>query len=146
MTDKNEQEILKIEIPVEEEETVHRVEEVDIAAELRKVGKQLAQTLQSAWESEERQRIEGEIREGVKHFSEEINKAFQEIKSGTAAQKVRTEASELGSKLDEVDLSNKARNSLAQGLSWLSEELARLAEKFTPTEKSPDDIDDGADY
>jgi hypothetical protein len=53
---------------------------------------------------------------------------------------VREEASEIKTKVEDTEVTKKARNGVAQGLSWLSQELGKLAEKFTPTEKSPDDV------
>lgn len=144
MTDQ--QEPIKIEI---EDETVAQPEKSDIADELRNLGKQFANTLDAAWNSEERQRVEGEIREGLQNFADEVSKLFNEAKESSAGQRVRTEAEKATHKVSEAELGTKAKSSLAQGLGWLSNELGRLANKFTPTEgettreKSPEDIDDG---
>ena len=135
----NQQEPLKIEIPVEEE-TAAQADQRDLTSELRNLGKQFASTLEAAWKSEERVRVEGEIREGVKQFADEVGRVLNNVRESAAAQKVREEAQDLKHKVDEAEVSKKARNGIAQGLSWLSEELGKLAQRLGPAEKSPEDI------
>ncbi len=135
-----EQEPIKIDIPVEDEQEATK-EVVDIPGELRKLGKQFADTLEAAWSSQERQRVEGEIREGMSNFAEELGKLFSEVKESSAAQRVRSEAETVKTKVNEAEMGKKAKGGLAKGLGWLSEELGKLAEKFTPAEKSPEDIE-----
>ena len=139
----NNQDPIKIDIPVEDdnETTSSSKEGVDIAGELRKLGKQFADTIEAAWSSEERQRVEGEIREGMSNFADELGKLFKDVKESSAAQRVRSEAETVKSKVDEAEVGRKAKASLAKGLGWLSEELGKLADKFTPAEKSPEDFE-----
>jgi hypothetical protein len=48
---------------------------------------------------------------------------------------VKTEATQVREKVQTSDVGNKARTGVAQGLQVLSEQLAKLAERFTPVEK-----------
>ena len=89
---------LKVEIPVEEEETVKAESQRDFGEEIKNLGKQFADTVQSAWNSEERHRVETEIRSGVKSFAAEVDKAIHEAKESQAAAKVKEEASEIKTK------------------------------------------------
>lgn len=130
---------LKVEIPVEEEEAAKADKTRDFGEELKNLGKQFADTVQSAWNSEERVRVENEIRNGVKSFVSEVDKAIHEAKESPAAAKVREEAVEMKTRLETGDLGKKTRDGLVQGLQWLSEELGKLAEQFAPAEKSPED-------
>jgi hypothetical protein len=132
------------EIPVEEEELADAVrkgtsaaEDVDVSAELRNLGRQLAETFKTAWASEERKKVEGEIRQGVKTFVDEMDKAIREVSKSSAAQKVREEAAGIKTRAESGELSQKTKANMAQGLHWLSEELEKLANQFTPTEKQP---------
>ena len=112
-------------------------EDIDVSAELKNLGRQLAETFKSAWASEERKKVEGEIRQGVKTFVDEMDKAIREVKKSPAAQKVREEAAEIKTRAETGELSQKTKANMAQGLRWLSEELEKLANQFTPTEKQP---------
>lgn len=127
---------LKIEVPVEEEEVSKAdVQNPDVTSELREFGKQFADTIRSAWNSAERQRLETELREGMRSFADEVDKAIQEIKKSPAADRVKTEAGHVREKVQSSDMGHKARSGVAQGLQVLSEQLAKLAERFTPVEK-----------
>jgi hypothetical protein len=131
---------LKVEVPVEEE-PVKENTPTDVSAELKRLGRQFAETLQTAWNSEERQRIEVEVREGVKSFVNEVDRVFQEAKQSPAAGRVREEAAEIKSRVEESDIGNKARSGFVQGLQWMSEELGKLATKFSPPEKPVDETE-----
>jgi predicted NAD-dependent protein-ADP-ribosyltransferase YbiA (DUF1768 family) len=132
------------EIPVEEETDALKGEEktADIAAELQTLGRQVAETIQKAWHSEERQRVEKEVRVGVKSFVDEIDKVIREARESQAAARIKEEASGVKSRVEQGDLSRKARSGLVQGMQWLSEELARLADKFSPADDPTDEDED----
>ena len=127
---------LKVEVSVEEEDvTKADVKNPDVTEELREFGKQFADTIRSAWNSAERQRLETELRDGMRSFADEVDKAIQEIKKSPAAERVKTEAVNVREKVEASDVGHKARSGVAQGLQVLSEQLAKLAERFTPAEK-----------
>jgi hypothetical protein len=130
---------LKIEIPVEEEPAAAKGTEADIAEELKNLGRQLADTLRTAWNSQERQKLESEIRRGVKSFADEVGKAVHEIKESPPAQRAREEASQIRTKVESGEVGHKAKSNMAQGLHWLSVELERLSKQFTPVEKDPEE-------
>jgi hypothetical protein len=131
---------LKVDIPVEEEvsKTDVQQEAVDVSAEFKQLGRQFAETIKAAWYSEERHRIETEIREGVKSFVDEVDKVIREAKDSPAIERVKDEAVQVKTKVETTDIARKARGGMAQGLQWLSEELAKLSQQFTPTEKGTD--------
>lgn len=129
---------LKAEIPVEEESTTAKPQG-DVAAEMKRLGRQFAETLQAAWNSEERQRLEEEVRQGMKSFAGEVDKVIREAKESQAADKVKEEAVHIKERVEAAELGRKARSGVVQGLQWLSEELGRLAEKFTPPAESDEE-------
>lgn len=130
------------EILVDEEptdaESLKNAEQPDFVEELRSLGRQFADTLHAAWNSQERVKFEGEVREGMKTFADEVDKAFQEIKKSPVTQKAKEEADSIKTKVETGEMGQKTRSGLAQGLNWLSEELAKLANQFTPVEKEPE--------
>ncbi len=131
------------EIPIDEDpfvpESVKNADEPDFVEELRNLGRQFADTLNSAWNSQERQKFEEEVREGMKTFADEMDKAFREIKKSPATQKAKEEVSAFKSKVETGEVGQKTMSGLAHGLNWLSEELAKLANTFTPAEKTPEE-------
>lgn len=143
------EERLKVEVPVEEEVMkvdVSDAEGIDVTSELRNLGRQMADTLQTAWDSEERQRFEKEVREGMHSFANEIDKAIQGVRESEATGRMRDEASQVATKVQSSEAGQKARDGLAKSLQWLSEELGTLSAKFTPPEKpAPDATDESSE-
>jgi hypothetical protein len=126
------------EIPVEDE-TAYKAEKVepDVVDALRNLGLQFGETVRAAWESEERRNFEAEMREGVIAFSDGAEKAFKEFMEGNTAQKVKSEASDFKTKTESTDWAQKSQVTLSRGLQSLSDELAKLANSFTPQQKEP---------
>lgn len=142
------EERLKVEVPVEEEVMkvdVSETEGVDVTGELRNLGRQMVDTLQTAWKSEERQRFEQEVREGMRSFANEIDKAIQEVRESDTTGKVKSEASQVADKVQASEAGQKAKDGFAKSLQWLSEELGSLANKFTPPEKPMPDTESSED-
>ncbi len=145
-----------IDIPVEEDiddlkddEKKKQGEEFDVIDELKNLGRQFAEALDAAWNSEERQRIEGEVREGVHSFVDEVDKVFREAKESETAEKVKKEAAGAKEKVGSSDIGQKAVGGFVMGLRWLSDELGNLADQFNApeatTEKAPEDVEPVAD-
>lgn len=140
-----EQQPLKIEIPVEDEtEPAAKAEKkaVNLSHELQNLGRQFAATLEAAWNSQERQRMEQELREGLNHFADEVSKVANDVSESPAAKKVKEEASEMKEKVEMSDIGRKSRTIFAQGLARLSEELSNLSVRLTPAESDAADADD----
>ncbi len=130
----------RLEIPVEEEPVKADTEsgiDNDIVEELKNLGRQFAETIETAWQGEERQRIESQVREGVKSFVDEVDNVIREARESDAVDKIRTEAVEMKERVETGEFSRKARSGIVQGLGWLSEELSKLADQLIPAEKSP---------
>ncbi|MDX1663115.1 MAG: hypothetical protein R3272_04930 [Candidatus Promineifilaceae bacterium] len=147
------EEAQRVEIVIEEDEIAEEktTPEADVSEALRDLGRQFAETIRSAWHSQERREMETEVREGIEHFAEEVNRVFREARESPAAKKVREEADDVRSKVERGEVSRKARMSLVDGLNWLSREMAKLAEQFDAAEeaaatapvaeKQPEDIE-----
>ncbi len=136
------EERLKIEVPIEEEVTkvdVAASESVNVSEELGRLGSQFAETLKTAWNSEERQKFEKDVREGIHSFASEIDKAIDNVKSSETTQKVSGEASQAAKNAEASDVGQKTKAGVAQGLQWLSVELSSIAEKFSAPENPSED-------
>ena len=134
---------IKLEIPVEEETNeAGKQAEPDLIEEMKNLGRQFAEALRSAWNSQERQKIETEVREGLDVFVGELDKAFKELRDSDAAQKAKQEVSQVKGKVEGAELGRKTKTAMAEGLRWLSEEFGNLANQFTPVAKEPDSSED----
>ncbi len=135
------EERLKIEIPMEEDEPAAKTESttINVAEELQRLGRQFASTLESAWSSEERQKVEGEVRAGLRSFADEVDKIIHEVKNSPATERVTTSATDAKDRVNTTEVGQKTMAGIAGGLRWLGEELGNIADHFTPPEKSPED-------
>jgi soluble cytochrome b562 len=134
---------IKLEIPVEEETNeTGKQAEPDLIEEMKNLGRQFAEALRSAWNSQERQKIETEVREGLDVFVGELDKAFKELRDSDAAQKAKQEVNQVKGKVEGAELGRKTKTAMAEGLRWLSEEFGNLANQFTPVAKEPDSGED----
>jgi soluble cytochrome b562 len=125
-------------IVIEEDEVKNASPKMDIAAEFQKLGRQFAETLQTAWDSEERKRVEKEVREGMQSFVNEVDQVIREVKASDKTEKIKSEAEELKTRVESTDIAARARQGFVQGLRWLSEGLGELANQFTPPAKGED--------
>ena len=134
----------KIEIPVEEDIDQLKADEKaskrpDLIGEFQTLGRSFAEAFESAWNSEERKRVEEEVRTGVQTFADEVDKVIREAKNSPTGERVAKEAGDMASKVESSQFGRRALEGLAQGLSWMSVEMGKLADQFAPEEKSPED-------
>jgi len=129
----------EVRIVIEEEEVAaeEKKKQPDVSEALRDLGRQFAETMQAAWNSQERRELETEVREGVQYFSEEVQRVFKEAKESPAAKRMKEEAEEVRTRVESGDVTQKARSGFVEGLHWLSRELESLAQQFSPPQKEP---------
>ena len=136
----------RIEIPVDEDIEQLKADEKapgpDLVAEFQTLGRAFAEAFESAWNSEERKRVEEEVRAGVQSFASEVDKVIREAKSSPTSKRMKDEAGEMANKVEGSDLGRRALEGIAMGLSWVSVEMGKLAEQFTPAEKAPEDVEE----
>ncbi|HET6342432.1 MAG TPA: hypothetical protein VFG78_09660 [Gemmatimonadota bacterium] len=108
--------------------------EPGIEEELRTLGRRFADVLQAAWESEERRKVESEIKDSMKRFSAEMERLLERTRESPTGERVRTKFGEAKGRAAKSEAGRRTREALAQGLHRMSEELARLAERFTPAD------------
>ena len=113
--------------------------ESGVEEELRNLGRRFADVLQAAWASEERRKVETEIKESMKRFSAEMERLVERTRESPTGERVRTKVGEARGRAAESEAARRTREALAQGLHRMSEELARLAERFTPAEQKAQD-------
>ncbi len=129
------EERLKIEIPVDEDAGGAKSEKADeILDEFKRLGRQFADTLEGIFTSEEARRVETELRAGMRTFVEEVEKAFSQAKESPTASRMKEEAAGVKDRVESGELGRKTQEGVVSGLRWLSTELEKLAEQFTPAE------------
>jgi hypothetical protein len=139
----------QIEIPVEEDIDQLKADEKasdgpDLVAEFQTLGRTFAESFEAAWNSEERKRVEEEVRAGVQTFADEVDKVIREAKNSRAGERMTKEAEEMAKQVESSEIGRRALEGIAQGLSWMSIEMGKLAEQFKPEEKSAEEPEEKA--
>lgn len=132
-----EDERLKIDIPMEDEplKSGKSTDSADIVEEFKRLGHQFAVTLEGIFNSDEAKRVETEVRAGMKSFADEVEKAFNQAKDSPAAARMKDEAAGVKERVETGEIGHKAQEGMVSGLRWLSTELEKLANQFTPADK-----------
>ena len=130
-----EQEILKIEIPVEEETPfVPDQPRPDVKAKAVEVGKTAvsatARTAKKAWDSEPRRKVTRGVARGTAKVAGKTSRFVSEKVAQAAERQARERVTAVQTRLQETDWKAEAKKGTAQGLHWLSERLSRLAAKI----------------
>jgi hypothetical protein len=139
----------QIEIPVEEDIDQLKADEKasdgpDLVAEFQTLGRTFAESFEAAWNSEERKRVEAEVRTGVQTFADEVDKVIREAKKSRAGELMTKEAEEMAKQVESSEIGRRALEGIAQGLSWMSLEMGKLAEQFKPEEKAAEEPEEKA--
>ena len=109
----------------------------NLTEQLRNLGAQFSETIEKAWNSEEREKFEANVKEGLKQFGSEVEKGINRVRENERASRAMDGTADFANRLNNSDKGLRARSAFAQGLRKLSEGLGDLAEKFSePTDSS----------
>lgn len=96
---------------------------------------QVSDTARQAWESETRRKVTGKVREGVATVATKSSQLVRDKVSEAAERQAREAVTAVQTRIKETDWKEEARQGTVRGLQWLSQQLARLADRFSPAEK-----------
>jgi hypothetical protein len=109
----------------------------DIAHELAELGKKLGEAINTAWHSEERQKIQGEIKDGLQRFSTEVDAAVKNLRESDVGEKVKSSVKQVREDVEAGKVADDLRRGTVSALRSLSEALDKMANSFTPVEDEP---------
>lgn len=151
---KPDKEILKIEIPIEEEEAQpadkdtqgHRPAVKSAAA---RAGQSVGRAARQAWQSDARKTVTGTVRKGVARGTTAVAaksaQFLHEHMVQAAEDQARQQAANLQTKVRQTDWRATAGKGAAAGLRWASTQVGKLAARLmTPPEAEETPPDDGA--
>jgi hypothetical protein len=109
-----------------------KVEGRTITDELSKLGKQMADAIKAAWESDDRKKLQAEIVDGLQRFGDEVAEALDKAGQSDTAKELRTKAEQVSSDMREKGVVEDIRKGIISGLDVLNKELGKLVEKLEP--------------
>jgi vacuolar-type H+-ATPase subunit E/Vma4 len=104
----------------------------NISDQLKELGKNLHQIVQSAWQSEERRKLQNEIEEGLKSMRESLNQAAQEFSSTPTGKTISDDVKDFQERWRSGEVQSKARSEIMDALRKVNDELQKAAQKNPP--------------
>jgi hypothetical protein len=101
----------------------------DIAEELRLLGKNLKDAVQSVWESEERKKLQDEIRAGLADLGASLNEATGDFKRSQAGQQLKEDVADFRKRVHSGEVQTKVHDELINALRLANIELSKLSSK-----------------
>lgn len=109
--------------------------------ELNRLGAKFAEAIDAAWKSEERKRLEDDLRTGVVSVAQSLETHLKEFSRREETQKVLDKAEHVAEQVRSSKVSQEIAGALAQGLRSLSEQLEKLAQDLREREKNQNPVD-----
>ncbi len=106
----------------------------DLLRQFQELGQRLATTARAAWQSEQRQDLQQEIKDGLRSVRDQLNDAVDGARSSARAQEMTDNVKEQVNRASESvrsgDFLGEVRGGLAMGLRELNEQLRRFTERL----------------
>ena len=118
----------------------------ELFEEVQKLGARFAEVIQTAWDSDERRQIEGEVRKGLAAMASGVDEGFRKLNENERARDVVDQADDvmtsMGEKVRSSQVTNDLAGNLASGLRRVSETLSKWVEEQSASDQAGDDEDD----
>jgi signal recognition particle GTPase len=101
----------------------------DIGEQLKELGKNLREALRTAWESEERRKIQQEIEAGLINLRDSLNEAASDFSKSDRGQALKEEVRDFNERLKSGEVSAKVRTEITEALRKVNDELQKASRK-----------------
>ncbi len=95
----------------------------EIGNEFEKLGENIRQVVQGAWESEERKRIGKEIHDGLIEIGEAFTRLGDEFVESPGVQRVREEVDDISERIQSGEVAQKINDDLVSLLQTINQKL-----------------------
>jgi signal recognition particle GTPase len=104
----------------------------DVAAELHELGKNLREALRTAWESEERKKLQQEIETGLSELATSLSQATKDFSSSSTGQTLKADVQDLHERIRAGEVESKVRTEILEALRTVNTELQKAIKKNPP--------------
>jgi hypothetical protein len=113
--------------------------ENDLTEEFRKLGKNLADALRTAWENPERKKFQQEIENGINEMGTTLSKEFGTFMESPTGQRLKSDVQDLGERFRTGEAQQKARDELLNALRRANNEIQQATERWNASKSEPTD-------
>ena len=112
-------------------------EDVDLAAEFAALGRKFGEAMKTAWQSEERHKIQQELRDGLERFVGEVDQAAKKLRESDVGVKVEEGVKQAHTNVKSGKVGQDVRRGLVSALRTIGDALDKMADSFTGVEEKP---------
>lgn len=105
-------------------------QEENLADALHKLGENLLQTLQTAWDSPERKRLQQEIEAGLNDITQTVKRQVDDFKQSPTGQQLKVDIEELGERVRSGEAEAQLRQELLKALKLINTELEKATDRL----------------
>lgn len=119
--------------------------EENLANALHRLGENLVQTLQAAWESPERKKLQQEIEEGLNDITQTVERQVEDFKQSPTAQQLKADIDDLRERVRRGEAEAQLRQELLRAIQTINTELEKAAarlRKVASADASPNESED----
>lgn len=115
----------------------------ELFEEVQRLGARFAAVVQTAWDSDERRQIEGEVRKGLSAMASGVEEGFRKVNEDERARDVVDQADDVmtsvGDKVRSSQVTNDLAGNLASGLRKVSDTLSKWVEEQSTSKADESD-------
>jgi len=104
----------------------------DIGEQLNELGKNLREALRTAWESDERRKLQLDIEDGLANLRDSLNEAAKEFSNSQTGQNLKEDVKDLHERWQTGEVGSKVRSEVAEALRTVNKELQKASSKNPP--------------
>ena len=110
----------------------NKTPEGDIGDQLNELGKNLRDALRTAWESDERRKLQQDIEVGLANLRDSLNQAATDFSSSQTGQTLKEDVKDLNERWKTGEVGSKVRTEIADALRTVNQELQKASRKDPP--------------
>ena len=104
----------------------------DIGEQLNELGKNLRDALRTAWESDERRKLQQDIEVGLANMVSSLNQAATDFSSSQTGQTLKADMKDLNERWKTGEVGSRVRTEIADALRTVNQELQKTTQKTPP--------------
>jgi len=104
----------------------------DIGDQLNELGKNLRDTLRTAWESDERRKLQQEIEVGLANLGDSLSQAAKEFSNSPTGQNLTQDVKDMHERWQTGEVGTKVRSEITEALRTVNQELQKAYQRNQP--------------
>lgn len=104
----------------------------DIGDQLNELGKNLRDTLRTAWESDERRKLQQEIEVGLANLGDSLSQAAKEFSNSPTGQNLTEDVKDMHERWQTGEVGTKVRSEITEALRTVNQELQKAYQRNQP--------------